>query len=90
MSTELRAAQKSALALARELESASKTAVEAAGGRGMERLPADDERLAPGRHVRTHGLAKRPDLNDQVGTIVATSTPIIAIKDSLESARRDP
>ena len=76
---ELRKAQHAALALARELETASKTAVEAAGGRGMERLAADDERLAPGRHVRTHGLAKRPDLNDQVGTIVATSTPIIAI-----------
>ena len=73
--SELRTAQHAALALARELETASK----ATGGRGMERLPADDERLAPGRHVRTHGLAKRPDLNDQVGIIVATSTPIIAI-----------
>ena len=76
---ELRKAQHAALALARELETASKAAVEAAGGLGMERLAADDERLAPGRHVRTHGLAKRPDLNDQVGIIVATSTPIIAI-----------
>ena len=38
-------------------------------------LQSDAAFLAPGRHVRTHGLAKRPDLNDQVGTIVATSTP---------------
>ena len=44
---ELRKAAHAALALARELETTSKTAVEAASGRGMERLAADDERLAP-------------------------------------------
>jgi hypothetical protein len=32
------------------------------------------EPYASGRQVRTHGLVKRPDLNDQLGTIVDSST----------------